>query len=335
VPLRRCHPDVVGLRPTKVVRNRSGSAQAVRLCVNCGGSLRESGTTAYGDAVAWYWHCRPCSQLATEELELVGDQRGGSPIRIYRCRLCGSQRSCRPGWLTRCHICLDERSHGPVITDAAQRFRSAHSGDAELLPSSALLGGTLGRDADQAAVEASAALVLATAVRRAERPGWDVVATDVHGLPWTGSRTGATSHGTWAMHQACGTIAKLRPGSIDCPACGPAKGSRTHLSRRDDPYLLYLVVHEGWQKFGIGDYRRVRSHQRGGAEVIQVLRAPFAQVVLAEMALKRLHRDQIAGRTRSGMITTFGQGTEVTPRGALISLTDVLPAGQDVTSWFR
>ena len=290
---------------------------------------------ARGDAVAWYWHCRACSRLAAEELELVADRPGGSQIRIYRCRLCGNQRSCRPGWLTRCHICLDERSHGPVITDAARRFRSTHSGDAEFLPSTPLLGDALGRDADQAAVEASAALVLATAVRRAERPGWDVVATDVHGLPWTGSRTGATSHGTWATHRACGTIAKLRPDSIDCPACGPAKGSRTHLARRDDPYLLYLVVHRGGQKFGIGDYRRVRSHQRDGAEVIQVLRAPFAHVVLAETALKRLHRDQIAGRTRDGMISTFGQGTEVTPHRAVISLTDVLPGGRDVTYWFR
>jgi hypothetical protein len=318
-----------------VVRNRGDSTQEFRLCVNCGRSLRESGTAVRGDAVAWYWHCRPCSQLAAEQLELVADLPGGSPIQIYKCRLCESQRSCRPGWLTRCHICLDERSHGPVIIDAAQRFRSLHSADAERLASTPLPSWALGSDTDQAAVEASAALVLATAIRRAERPGWDIVATDVHGLPWTGSKTAATSHGTWATHQACGTIARLRPGSIDCPACGPAKGSRTHLARRDDPYLLYLVEHRGWQKFGIGDYRRVRSHQRGGAEVIQVLRAPFAHVVLAETALKRLHRDQIAGRTRRAMITSFGQGTEVTRRSALVSLTDVLPDGQDVTYWFR
>jgi hypothetical protein len=334
VPVGTCHPDVVGLRPTKVTQNRSDPSRTVRLCVNCGRSLRETGATAQGDAVAWYWHCRPCAQLAAQELELVADQPGGSPIRIYRCRLCGSQRSCRPGWLTRCHLCLDERSHSLVITDAAMRFRSGQSGDAESLPSMRLLYGLLGRDADQPAVEASAALALATVVRRAERPGWDVVATDVHGLPWTGSRTAATSHGTWATHQVCGTVAKLRPGSIDCPVCGPAKGSRTHLARRDDPYLLYLVAHRGWQKFGVGDYRRVRSHQRGGAEVIQVLRAPFAHVVLAEAALKRMHRDQIAARTRRGMISS-GQGTEVTRHSAVISLTDVLPDSQDVTYWFR
>jgi hypothetical protein len=59
-----------------------------------------------------------------------------------------------------------------------------------------------GRDPDQAAVEACAALALVTAIRRAERPGWDVLAADVHGLPWTGSMTGATSHGTWARHLA-------------------------------------------------------------------------------------------------------------------------------------
>jgi hypothetical protein len=35
------------------------------------------------------------------------------------------------------------------------------------------------------------------------------------------------------------------------------------------------------------------------------------------------------------MISSFGQGTEVTRRRALISLTDVLPDGQDVTYWFR
>ncbi len=136
-----------------------------------------------------------------------------------------------------------------MITDAAQRFRSMQSGAAELLPSTPLLNVALGRGTEHAAVAASAALVLATAVRRAERPGWDVVATDVHGLPRTGSRTAATSHGTWATHQACGAIAKLRPGS--------------------------------------------------------------------------------------GMISNFGQGTEVTRRRAVISLTDVLPDGQDVTYWFR
>jgi hypothetical protein len=297
--------------------------------------MAEFAATVDGDAVAWYWHCRACSQLASEGLDLVIDQPGGIPIQIYRCRRCGTQRSCRPGWLTRCYICLDERSRGPVIIDAAKRFRALHAGDAGLQAQARLLSGAAGRDTEQGAVEASAALVVAAVVRRMERPGWEVLATDVHGLPWTGSKTSPTSHGTWARHQACATIAKLRPGSVDCPACGPTEGSRTHLARRDEPYLLYLVARRRWQKFGVGNYGRIRTHQGGGAEVIQVLRAPFAHVVVAETALKRLHGDQIAGRARREMISSFGQGTEVARRKALISLIDVLPHGEDVTHWFR
>jgi hypothetical protein len=228
---------------------------------------------ADSDAVAWYWHCRACAQLAADELDLVVDQPEGAPIRIYRCRKCGTQRSCRPSWLTRCPVCLDERSHCRLITEAAQRFRTTQAGDTALGLQTQVLSAAIGHDTNQAMVEASAALVLATAVRSAERPGWDILATDVHGLPWTGAKTASTSHGTWARRQACGTIAKLRPGTIDCPACGPAEGSRTHVARRDDPYLLYLVTHRRWQKFGIGDQCRVRTHQRGGADVIRVLQA--------------------------------------------------------------
>lgn len=68
---------------------------------------------------------------------------------------------------------------------------------------------------------------------------------------------------------------------------------------------------------------------------MQVLRAPFAQVVLAETTLKRQHRAQVAGRANRGMISSFGQGTEVTRRKTLISLTEVLPHGEDITQWFR
>ena len=311
-----------------------GAARGVRLCVNCGSALSGPCAVAAGPARAWYRHCRACAELVADQMDLVIDQPEGASIRIYRCRSCGTARSCRPGWRTRCHVCLDERSSGPVITEAARRFQEMLAGDADLKRQARLLAAAPTRNTDRTAVEASAALVLATAVRRAERPGWDVLAADVHGLPWAGCKTASTSHGTWAQHQACGTIAKLRPGSIDCPGCGPSAGSRTHLARRDDPYLLYLVVHRRWQKFGIGDRRRVNAHQRGGAKVIQVLRAPFAQVVLAETTLKHQHRAQIAGRPKRGMINSFGQGTEVTRRKNLISLTDVLPQGEDVTHWF-
>ncbi len=99
--------------------------------------------------------------------------------------------------------------------------------------------------------------------------------------------------------------------------------------------LLYLVAHRKWQKFGVGDRRRVETHVRGGADVVQVLRAPFAQVVLAETALKRQYRQEIAGRVRRGMIASFGEATEVTRRKVPISLSNVLPGGEDVTDWFR
>jgi hypothetical protein len=63
--------------------------------------------------------------------------------------------------------------------------------------------------------------------------------------------------------------------------------------------------------------------------------APFAQVVLAETTLKHQHSAQTAGRPKRGMISSFGQGTEVTRRYTPISLTNVLPHGEDVTHWFR
>jgi hypothetical protein len=136
----------------KVRRVKRNSAQETRLCVNCGCSLPAD--RADCDAVAWYWHCRPCSQLAAEELDLSVDQPEGAPIRIYQCRSCGTQRSCRPGWLTRCPVCLGERSHGPLITDAAQRLRAMQAGDTALQLQTGLLSAASGHDTDQATVEA-------------------------------------------------------------------------------------------------------------------------------------------------------------------------------------
>ena len=45
-----------------------------------------------------------------------------------------------------------------------------------------------------------------------------------------------------------------------------------------------------------------------------------------ETALKRLHRDQIAGDARHGISQSFGHGTEVARRKTLIAFTDALPA---------
>jgi hypothetical protein len=88
------------------------------------------------------------------------------------------------------------------------------------------------------------------------------------------------------------------------------------------------------QKFGVGDQSRVRVHECGGAQVIQVFRAPFAQVIRAERALKQRHRDVTPRRVRRGMIVSFGQGTEVTRRRVMIDLREELPDGEDVTAWF-
>ena len=184
-----------------------------------------------------------------------------------------------------------------------------------------------------AAREAASALAVAERLRRFEKPGWEVLATDVHGLPWSESGR-PLSHGTWGRHHKCGTIAKLGEGTVDCPSCGPEPGSRSHAARAGDPYLLYLVKTRKYQKFGVGDRRRVMTHVRGGAQVVQVLRAPFAHVILAENTLKERHREAIVRQPRRGMTGSFGQGTEVVPRRTLISLAEVLPGAEDVTATF-
>ena len=312
------------------------AAEAVFGCVNCGEPLDGSAPVARGPDTAWHGQCLACHELVAGQMELVEDQPGGAPIQIYRCRDCGDTRACRPGWTTRCHICLDERSTGPIITQAGQEFLASLARE-PVLAMQARQALRLAGDEDippRRAVEIRSSLTLAEELRRLDRPGWTILAADVYGLPWKGTRTWHSSHGTWARHDACGTVGKLRPGSPDCQTCGPEPGSPTHRARQNDPYLLYLVCTKRWQKFGVGDQRRIREHVRGGAEVIQVLRAPFANVMLAEASLKQLHCDAIAGRARRGMIESFGQGTEVTRRHVTVNLDQALPDSEDVTSWF-
>jgi hypothetical protein len=304
-------------------------------CANCLSAISGAGHVRRGPDSAWYGQCRACHELVVAQLELVADRPSGMFIQIYQCRQCGTARSCRPGWTTRCMICLDDRT---VAEDVEGRMRQA----SELLADPALAGRVcqvLGLPDDtvvpfRAAREAASALAVGDRLRRAARPGWAVAATDVYGLPWYDSGK-PHSHGTWGRHEECGTIAKMADGSLDCPACGPEPGSRTHEARRDEPYLLYLVQTHKYQKFGVGDRRRVRTHIRGGAEVVQVLSGPFAHVILAEKALKDLHRDVTVRRIRRGMIESFGQGTEVVYRRTPVSLTQVMPDGEDVTHWFH
>ena len=171
-------------------------------------------------------------------MELAMDRPGGAAIQVYRCRQCGDLRSCRPGWHTRCHVCMDECTDGGLVEKNSQECL-AMFGRNPLLALQAGRNLTLGRGEQitpKAIVQATACLTVATQLARYERPGWTVIATDVWGLPWRGVHSRPDSHGTWAQHDACGIMAVLRAGSIDCPACGPQPGSRTHQARQDEPY---------------------------------------------------------------------------------------------------
>ena len=317
-------------------RSPATRPQPARQCANCGAILSGPGAVKAGPDAAWHRQCLECHLLVAGQLTLIADEPNGAHIAIYQCAS-GASRACRPGWHTRCHVCLDARSRGPVVAAAGQSALTRLAGNREL--GEQLKAVVSGAPDDQvrarAIVELSSALTLASAIRDAQRPGWSVLATDIHGLPWTGQRLQIQSHGTWLRHDECGAVTKLGSGAVDCPACGPAPGSRTHLARRDEPYLLYLVVHGRWQKFGVGDRGRVRSHLRGGAHVTQVLRASFQQAVLAERALKQRYRQEIIGRRKRGMMDSFGQGTEVISRRQPISLREVLPDGEDITDSFR
>jgi hypothetical protein len=305
--------------------------------VNCAAPQTGPGATPRGPYTAWFNQCLDCHQLAQERLELTEDQPGGVPIQVYRCLVCGDRRSCRPGWRTRCHVCLDERSYAAWIEEASKDCLSEFDKDP-------MLGLRVGRNLDllpdepitaQAIVQAMSTLTVATALARFERPGWEIIAADVWGLPWHGVRSRSTSHGTWARHETCGAIALMRAGTVDCPKCGPQPGSRTHQARQDDPYLLYQVTHKGRTKFGVGTEDRVRAHQRGGATVVQVLRATFIEVVMAERKIKLSRADDIMGRRTRKMPATFGQGTEVLARRRTLSLTEALTGAEDVTHLFQ
>jgi hypothetical protein len=217
----RSKPARTGERPQNVADVLRRATRLLPECMNCGDPLAGPDAVARGPDAAWHFQCRECHEFCVGQLELVADQPGGVPVRIYRCRRCGTMRSCRPGWSTRCHVCLDERSIGPAVTDAGYALLSGPARDpgsrhAALVPPT---GGQIRR-----AVEASSLRVLADVLRAAEQPGWELLATDVYGLPWTGRKLCETSHGTWGRHRACGTVARLYPGAVDCPICGPEPG---------------------------------------------------------------------------------------------------------------
>ena len=214
-------------RQQNVPRELRRPARLLPECVNCGNPLAGPDAVARGPDTAWHLQCWECYEFSASQLELTADQPEGAPIRIYRCRRCGTTRSCRPGWNTRCHVCLDERSVGPVVTDAGYVLLNGRGGDPELRRP-ALTPPT--GEQIRRAVEASSLRVLADVLRAAQRPAWEILAADVHGLPWTGTRTSAVSHGTWGRHKTCGTIARLDSGPIGCPACEPEPGPESTVS---------------------------------------------------------------------------------------------------------
>lgn len=164
------------------------------------------------------------------------------------------------------------------------------------------------------------------------RPGWQVVATDICGLPWaiTGS---AVSHGGWARHRPCGTVQKITTARAECVVCAPPEGSRSFRARATQPHLLYLVQQNGLRKFGHGDTNRLRAHIHGGANVIQVLRGRFDRVVAAEALIKGRVKGRVASESYTDLPRTWGTGSEVVPRGLRIDLSDYLkpPKGIDIT----
>ena len=44
------------------------------------------------------------------------------------------------------------------------------------------------------------------------RDGWTIIAGDVKGLPWFGPMD-SDSHGVWGVHDACGTVRKMKRGA--------------------------------------------------------------------------------------------------------------------------
>jgi len=179
--------------------------------VNCGTPLDGLGAATRGPDTAWHTQCLACHALVADQLELVEDLPNEAPIQIYQCRRCGATRACRARWTTRCHICLDERSNGRFVTATAQAFMARLEDNSGLARQARKFLGLAFSAAIplRGATEASSYLALAQELRRRARPGWTILATDVHGLPWHGMRTAYHSHGTWGRHDACGGVFPL------------------------------------------------------------------------------------------------------------------------------
>ncbi|WP_189152777.1 hypothetical protein [Lentzea pudingi] len=242
----------------------------MKQCINCMTRLPRKDVTE----VAWCALCEPCLQVVADQMKLVHD--GGS-VQIQQCGWCGLARSCGAGARTRCLVCLDDRSvPDPAVQGIAHRLE---------------LDGTWRENS-----EFLAATTVKVRLAKYFRPGWTVLATDVHGLPWTGYRWLTRSHGTWGRDDETGEVRQLKR----------VRGETT---------LLYLVRYGQVLQFGRGGEDRVGAHVAQGAVPILVLSAPGERVVVARDKLKRAHRSEmVSQRTPVDLFAVLPDGEDVTDR---------------------
>lgn len=247
----------------------------MKQCINCMSRLPRKEVTD----VAWCHLCEPCLRVVADQMKLLHDRPSGAPVRIYQCGWCGTARSCGVGFLTRCLVCLDDRSvPDPAVQRIARRLD---------------LTGTWRENS-----EFIAATTVKIRLAQHEQPGLTVLATDVHGLPWTGFRWLTKSHGTWGRDDETGEVRQVRK-----------------RSRPEESNLLFLVRYGKVLKFGRGNQDRVRGHVKHGAVPVLVLSARGQDVALAKERLKRLHRgDLVSLRTPVDLFAVLPDGEDVTDR---------------------
>lgn len=299
-------------------------------CENCHAPITgRPGSSTRGRDVAWFMSCPACSALAEKGIKRI---KHSVAIDIWECKTCGARRSCRPGWRTRCPVCLDDR------TQLTQHQRALHDGRAKKSHSLRLLPAPTSNTPlvqvrakeliTRRATEAQADLREALAL-----PGWTYLASDICGLPWEPMLNVTTSHGSWAVHDVCGKLQKINIGHRECVRCPPEQGSRTFRAKAAQQQYLYLVHQGGLLKFGHGTGRRISAHRAAGCSVVQVLRAPHADVVKAELALKRELRAQMVDPAHwDNVPDTFGTCTEVVEDTVDVQLSRFLPHATDVTN---
>lgn len=243
----------------------------MKQCINCMTRLPRKEVAE----VAWCALCAPCQQVVSDQMKLLHDRPGGAPVQIHQCGWCGVARSCGIGWRTRCLVCLDDRSvPDPAVQKIAHRLE---------------LDGTWRENS-----ELIAALTVKIRLAKYVQPGWTVLATDVHGLPWTGFRWLTRSHGTWGSNDETGEVQQLK-------------------HSRGEANLLYLVRYGKVLKFGRGNVHRVGGHVAQGAVPVLVLSGPSQEVSVARDRLKRQHRSEmVSQRTPVDLFAVLPNGVDVT-----------------------